>query len=263
MSFGFHLSKENAIEHMRSYSKEGFKCFQCFVSSPMKGEPYKFTELEREIAAELTTHGIHIYVHASYITYPWNSKSFSIHQIKNEMLLASSISARGYVIHLPQYEKLLTYDCKSVNDKCLVIMDNIRKYIPEGLKVLFEIQASSSNTNERLDVVVPVLKDKGFGLVVDTAHCWSSGIDVSTIDKFKFWFQPNIEEITEMVHFNDSEIKLAGRKDVHAIPGHGKIWSTMGEYIPIIKYLRSLNIDVIFEAVPLDEELQKILNALE
>jgi endonuclease IV len=228
---GIHVNHKKIPEAI----KLGYKSLQIFIAGPQSYRLIKISDEEIDYLSNLSRQGIRIYVHSSYVTYIWKDSKLAMAQIGKEIDIAEKIGAKGYVLHLPKWENV-SIDSDLFND----IMSRLSKL------VLLETPANTYNTEEIMKKLVSLCKRYDLKICVDTAHLWSSNIDVSTYSKFKTWFD-KYSNIVGLVHFNDSLVNLGSRIDRHAIVGKGKIWECTHEYEKIIEYIQTLGIDVIYE----------------
>jgi hypothetical protein len=91
---------------------------------------------------------------------------------------------------------------------------------PQKLAALFR---------EIRSAVDPELDD--FGLCVDTAHLWTSGVDLRTYEAAEAWLA-GLEAVANVIppdriifHLNDSARPLGVGPDMHAGLGLGKMWA--------------------------------------
>ena len=92
------------------------------------------------------------------------------------------------------------------------------------------------------------------GICIDTAHIFSSGYDISTLDGIKFY----LDEFNKLIgwqhiimfHINDNKFKCNSKKDFHKGIGQGEIFNT-SEGIKALKYIKTFcikhNIPMILE----------------
>lgn len=215
--------------------KEGFKCFQIFVGGPQSYKLIKFPDSEVKELVKLSDQGVRIYVHSSYVTYIWKDSRIAMLQIEREIKLSEKIHAKGYVLHLPKWETI-PVDSKQ--------FENILSRLPK--LVLLETPANTVNSPAVMKKLRSLCKKYHLKWTIDTAHLWSSGVDISTYSKFKKWFDQYVD-IIGLVHFNDSKMKLGSQIDRHEIVGHGLIWKGNKEYKKILDYILDQGIDAIYE----------------
>ncbi len=232
---GFHLSTSNIQAAIAESEKQGDKCAQIFVAGPFSYKMIKFS-VEDEQAIKQTQ--MTLYVHSSYVTFPWKNNLISYIQIKREMEKSAELGAKAYILHLPKTPQNIGIVLKKLK--------RISDQINTEMKLAFEIVASADNSVEALLPIAKQLDQLGFKLCVDTAHLWGSGVDVSNNDTFKQWLE-NFDNI-EVCHLNDSKVDLGSKLDRHAPVGEGKIWKDRKtEYNKTKHLLTELGIDMIHE----------------
>lgn len=98
-----------------------------------------------------------------------------------------------------------------------------------------------------------------YGLCIDTAHIWASGVDISSLEKASAWLA-ELEKVHSIIpphaivfHLNDNKHPLGSGKDHHAPVFHGEVW---GQYIDnreksglvaFLDYARRYNVPTILE----------------
>lgn len=238
---GLHVNR-NKWNTLPKLIDQGFNCFQIFTAGPMNSKLAKLKPEELELLHEISKKA-HIYVHASYVSYPWKGTKFSINQIKKEMVNALKVTDR-YVIHLPKYEEIENDPVKFEQ-----ILNKLAKMaISKKIKLCLEIQASSENSVERVNNILRLIKKAKCFLCIDTAHVWSSGIDISTTKLFKSWYNKlkNKNKIL-LFHFNNSSENCGSTRDVHAAPKSGKMWRKDDDLEKMRKFLLNTGKDIVIE----------------
>lgn len=237
---GIHVDKKK-WNTLPKLIQEGFTAFQIFTAGPMNSKLTKLTSEEIELFSEISKKA-HIYVHSSYVTFPWNGKKFAIMQIKKEMDNALQITNK-YVIHLPKYEEIERDPAKFVE----ILTELSKIAIEEGVELILELQAYSENSVERVNKLLTLIKKAKCWLCIDTAHVWSSGIDISTASLFKAWYNKlrNKNRIL-LFHFNNSSVKCGSHVDKHAAPDSGIMWKGK-ELGKMKKFLIKTKKDIIIE----------------
>ena len=95
------------------------------------------------------------------------------------------------------------------------------------------------------------VKDVGIntGVVIDTAHIYGSGCNISNLHEMKEFFEKLIEYIPAkdiLIHLNDAQHSLGSGKDIHASLTEGNIFkSEKGrESLKwLISFIKKYNID--------------------
>jgi deoxyribonuclease-4 len=208
-------------------------CAQIYAIGPKDAKENLSEDDKINIKKIVEETGIKIYIHVSYLSNPWGTKSaFGRHLLKRELDIASDIGAKGIVMHLSKTSA-----------------DLIAQYIvtiPTTVKIFLEIESykASTNTyetpNKLKNLFNKIIKldetaSTRIGLCIDTAHVWSAGVDISTRQKMTDWLdeidQINVEKI---VHLNDQVYDFGSGRDKHAPLTFGTIWSKYNHETGII-----------------------------
>lgn len=173
---------------------------------------------------------IGLVVHSSYLsTGIWNMLSKPIKKqntykwhIKSQAEACSKLDADGLVIHLPNNDK---EDIASVLKHLEHELGNIT--------ILLEIENNNKYSDPlQLKELCLYLSDniKSKWLIcIDTAHIWSSQINIASKKDMKKWFDEfAYPQFIGLIHFNGSSEKFGSKKDKHAIPlaSEDKIWGS-------------------------------------
>jgi len=198
---------------------------------------------------------MNIFVHNAYISNSWNDKlKQSLHFIHKQLEICEHIKAKGFVVHLPK------------NNMELVIRVLKLLYDPKlSTKIYLEIPATKPVDSifekpETLNELFNSIKHdidsnlKHFGLCIDTAHLWSSGVDISSYNNAKKWlYNLKINPKNIFIHLNDNVKKLGHAPDIHATLLQGEIWKNYKNDIKnsglyaFLEYIHIHNIPFIFE----------------
>lgn len=140
--------------------------------------------------------------------------------VKDQLLACKAIGGDGLVIHISR---------RSVDHilETMKVLEPMLKNI--GIPIWLEMISSKAHpeltyeTPEKLNRLVRTLKEidpKTWGLCVDTAHVYGSGVDVSTKKQQDNWFGKLTKEATKKIklfHLNGTESALNSGTDKHAI----------------------------------------------
>jgi endonuclease IV len=248
-------AKQNAADY-------GFKTntFQIFVSNPKKlkmivndvesAHIKKFTKNNRVIA------------HSSFAAYPWKGNFYPAKFIRMELQQCMKAGVTGLVVHLgkPGIEEVMKYismlKLRGKKKPPLIYLetpalkpDNSHYVAPADLGALYK----------RIQKIDPGLNY--FGLCVDTAHLWSSGIDIQSYEDSANWLESLMEHIPIfkkhpgklLIHLNDSLVGLSSGVDQHAPLGKGEIWKKYEDHFKesgfcaFIDFALERNISIILE----------------
>lgn len=159
-------------------------------------------------------------VHGSYVDYPWGGNKIAVYNIKRELRICDEIGAIGLIVHIPS-------NAKSINN----IIDQLLDNKPPNVKLILEVNARGGWSTKEINEVLRVIRKKSLknqvSLCLDTAHLWSAGIDLTTVENVKAWTDKLIDKkLIGLIHLNDNRNPLGGKKDIHdsLIPGVGAIW---------------------------------------
>ena len=209
----------------------GLNSAQIFVSNPRTSLPAKINY----DALQQACSDIDLSVHSPYASVGiWKvnndnkttpSSKQKIGMFKNQMELTQKAGAWCLVLHIT---KLLPEN--------VVETMNIIKPIAKqtGVKIGLEMVANKADrektyeTPEKIDNLIMLLGQKTYyGIVVDTSHIHGAGIDCSSYESMKNWFDRlTYKKRIVMFHLNGSYAERGSGKDKHAIPfsAEDKIW---------------------------------------
>jgi endonuclease IV len=249
MHLGFHVSKHQNMngaqkhrgmvealhEDMELLRNWGFqrKCAQIFVSGPQNFRETLDAAEKDKLRDYVIREDVTLVIHGSYVDNPWNRSAGSIHNIKQEMRIASRVHAAGVIIHLgasASSDANLSYVLRELSNLSADVKDAVTLWLeihaarpsestyetPEKIKRLFE-RIGAIDTN-----------DLRIGLCVDTAHLFSCGMALDTYRSAEDWLS-QLPNIPLMIHLNDSASILASGRDIHQELCKGNLW---GSYDP-------------------------------
>lgn len=276
--FGFHIGKGVAFEKSQAktgaYSQsvpaavkyvaeQGFdmKATQVFVAGP---QSYNMVmdPLDAQLLGKYSDEsGVDIIVHGSYYDLPWSNKPVTAHAgiklIKREIATCKLCHAKGLNIHFPsatnsaivQGLKLFADDLKENGVPVCKIYMEVEARKPSPLTFEAPIRLASLVRDIRmckeLDGVV--------GLTLDTAHIWSSEMDISSASKAKDYvdsLRRNIGEFPYIIHLNDNANPFGVHRDVHAPLETGCIWANHKKdpgWLEFVKFADEMKGHVILE----------------
>ncbi|HVE12230.1 MAG TPA: TIM barrel protein, partial [Elusimicrobiota bacterium] len=183
----------------------------------------------KELREYVGRSGLRVVAHSVYCGNPWTDPT-AAEFVQREAEACQAAGICGLVVHLPKrpasavlarLPRLLSRDAPDVVlylETPSVTPRETYYETPAKLGALFQ-QARALDPGRRV------------GLCADTAHLWTSGIDLRTRAAAEGWFRglethaPAIPHV--MIHCNDSARELGRGPDMHAALGQGKIW---GEY---------------------------------
>lgn len=167
-----------------------------------------------------------VYVHATYISSPWNGNPTTISHIEDQLKTCSKIRAEGLVIHLRK-------------DKIENIMRYLRILLPKshGQKIILEAPAMKSNpqtyeSSSKLNILISNIRQIAspdqIGICIDTSHITSGGVDFSSHDLVeKYFSELEYPEYISLIHLNGTIYPLGSGCDCHQVPFSREdiIWS--------------------------------------
>jgi ubiquinone/menaquinone biosynthesis C-methylase UbiE len=191
--------------------------------------------MDKESAAQLRAYiaaeNIVVVAHSAYVAPLFGGDPDAARYVREEIAVCAAAGISGLVVHLPKAP-----------------IEAVVKYIPRILcpessrvRVFLETPAVTPpdtyyETPEKLIALFEALHkidpDRTlFGLCVDTAHIWTSGVDISGWAATQEWLDrlaPLTEQrISLIFHLNDSRRECGTGPDSHAGLMAGQIW---GEY---------------------------------
>jgi endonuclease IV len=247
MSLGAHISRYHApgerpsiAAHIEWARREAeleagvrLSAAAIFVGGP-KGRQITLHESEGlELRGYIARTGTRVVAHSSYSAVPWRGDPDAARFIREEAGVCQAAGIEGLVVHLPKAPaaQVLRYAGSLLNPEA----PSVRLYFetpavspretyyetPEKLAALFR------GLRERLD---PPLSS--FGLCVDSAHLWTSNVDLQSYAAASDWLT-RLEAAADaiphdrvMVHLNDSVRPRGVGPDAHAPLARGKIWES-------------------------------------
>jgi len=232
LRLGYHINKtESTFEKsindgLKIGTKHGFdiKYLQIYVVGP--NDSFEIlNDKDKEYFKELSN-TFTIIVHASHLDHILGHRNyFTIMNIKKELKICKEIGAYGLIIHLPDKKPKDIVEVLDIivsdKEECDIYfeMDNYHskskyKYTDiSNLKKIFKI-ISTRNYSDKI------------GLVIDTSHIWTSGIDIQSYDSANNWISRfkklNIKKI--ILHLNDQKWEFGSGSDEHISITYGTMW---------------------------------------
>lgn len=276
MILGIHVSRENKLTKKKRTLPEailldtkslGINAVQIFVANPHTGVPGDFSaDITRDITH--ATRDIDLSVHSAYVDVSvWRINETNcatakmqniLVRVKKELEICNKIKANCFVLHITKIEA-------HVVSHALTYLLPLAKQF--NVKIGLEMVASRADplktyeTPEKLDSLIDkIIAEHGadarehFGIVVDTAHIWSAGVNVRDAAVMTDWLN-RMRHASSIIlfHLNGSLREMGCGRDAHAIPfcEQDKIWHDMpiketGAYV-IIKFAIKNKIPMICE----------------
>lgn len=229
---GVHTSiKDNILNSIEEARVLQCETFQIFLHSPRVWQIPEFEEeLINEFKKQRQENGLNPFVvHASYLINLISSNPKTINSsrylLKREVLMADSLGADYYVIHLKDNKDM---EKKEIFAKTLEGFNKIGKL--EKCKILIENTAKSKITAQIPDLVETfknVQTENVGGLCIDTCHLFAAGYDISTEEGISAFIKDfeNFGDFSliKLIHLNDSKAPAGSGIDRHEHIGKGRI----------------------------------------
>jgi deoxyribonuclease-4 len=272
LKIGCHISITPSILDGIKYGESiGANAFQIFMGSnrsaslktKTKFEPNETNEIQDYISRNNLTLIIHSIYLLNFCKYPPSSGriKYQHDNIQYDLKYGKMIGAKCVVLHIG-FKNDLTEDEALQN--LILNINHIVKHMPDGITLALETSACRGSemgcTLEQLSTIWEGIKhsninsEKKVGFVIDTAHIFSSGYDISRqsgINNYLKQFDNMIGLNNICVfHINDSKYKLGAKRDEHIGIGYGNIFNT-NEGLKSLKTIKQLcikkNIPMILE----------------
>lgn len=205
------------------------RAFQVFVANPRSLAITLRPEEAAELRAFLEENPrLAVVAHGTYLDAPWGGSPYVAKFIRAELALCARAGISGLVIHLGKTPPatvvrrlpplgggpgpLLYLETPAVKP------ENARYETPEKLAALFRAIRAGHGAPARV------------GLCIDTAHLWSSGVDLRSYEAAAAWIR-RLEAAADaippgriLLHLNDNFNARGGGRDRHAPLFRGAIW---------------------------------------
>lgn len=242
--FGIHASLRNGLQGaIEQALNANSQAMQIFTKSPRVWNSKYYTDEEiNSFKQSFMESGLFpLIVHTFYLQNLATSneelyeKSFNA--FKKDILLANKIGAKYYIIHPGSYS-----ENSNINEGIKRISDSINKiYENNDIKTVLLLENLAgggrkigSNFEELAKIIDQVKKRSKAAICFDTAHAFGAGYDISNKNKIKSILKDfdniiGLEKL-KVIHFNDSKMPLASKKDRHEHLGIGYIGEKGLEY---------------------------------
>lgn len=255
LKLGFHVSKteKNLLESLKSAQDKMSKFrdvesyFQVFVAGPRSFGVHKYSDEELSgIYSFIHKEDIHIIAHGTYLDRPFTGEHASIKSIHDQHAILKKMCGNrglGPVIHMSKMSREHGYN-----------------KVSEVSEIIFETDASRdiSSVQDLLNELRDV--PSGHKVIIDTAHIFESGIDISDV-KILGDLLKRLPEKVIGFHLNDSKTPLSSGHDMHAPLGHGHIFRKSPKALKLLmSFCRKNGLFAIIET-PI-EDVNKSLNEL-
>ena len=262
LHIGCHISITPSILDGIKYGESiGANAFQIFMGNNRSASLKTKTKLEpeecREIKEYVSRNNLKLVIHSIYLlnfcSYPpYNGRiKYQHDNIQYDLKYGALIGAKCVVLHIG-FRTDLTEDEAIKN--LIANINHICKYIPDGIMLSLETSACKGSemgcTLEQLETIWKDIRHnnrnknhKKVGFVIDTAHLFSSGYDISNIQGISDYLK-KFDKLIGLnnvcaFHINDAKYKLGAHKDEHMGIGSGTIFNTP-EGMKSLKYIKTL-----------------------
>ncbi len=235
MRLGAHVSSRAPFGETIDRAKElGCETMQIFLNLPQRWAPVSIPddEIKKFIEANKEAKIDPIIIHSIYLINLASSNPFfyesSIRSLIDDMKKAKQIGASGVNFHVGSTKGK---DFSDVLNKVVLACRNILSAVPDGPDLVLENSAGAGNIiggkfNE-LGQIIKATKSDRVKICLDTAHAFSSGYNVATLEGLdetieEFEKEIGIDQLA-CLHLNDSMVPWGSNKDRHANIGEGYI----------------------------------------
>jgi len=251
MKLGFHNSIEGGLHRAVEEAVQlGTECLQIFLHSPRSWSLKPVSEYDKELFKEkVTRYSIcPVFAHASYLINLASSEKklwhASVNLLIRELKMAEELGIKGVVVHPGRTKGAPAKEAKKR------VKEALQKISSEiGLQQLI-IENTAGQHGELGSSIEELLEiTQGFerqllGVCLDTAHAFSSGIDITEESVLKTIIN-SIDIPIVVVHLNDSKVSFGSRIDRHEHIGKGHIG--VEGFKSILKVLKETSLPLIME----------------
>jgi len=242
--FGIHASLRNGLNNaIEQALASGCEAMQMFTKSPRIWNSAVYSQKDISSfqyalkASKLSPLIVHTFYLQNLATSNEELYKKSFIAFEKDLALASKIGAKYYVIHPGSYSENASLEdgieriAKSINAiyskhdiKTTVLLENLAG---EGRKI-------GSNFTELAQIIAKIGNKSKIAVCFDTAHAFGAGYDLSNPKKIDLLLKDfdNVIGLDKLkvIHFNDSKMPLASKKDRHEHLGDGMIGAKGLEY---------------------------------
>lgn len=239
VKLGAHVSIAGALSNapVRAHSL-GCEGFQIFNTSPRNWHQMKISDFEKERFRTQTNElGVGpAFVHTIYLINLASSTpqfwELSIQALVDAILTGREIGAQAVVTHVgsPKDEGFKV-GLERAHEALRRVCATLDRYDPDGARLCLEFSAGTGShigkTFEELQTLLEPFEKYNFGVTLDTAHMFTSGVELRTsaaLDELVVTIEKTIGfERVEFIHLNDSKAPLGSGVDRHEDIGEGEI----------------------------------------
>ena len=248
LKIGCHISITPSILDGIKYGESiGANAFQIFMGSNRSASLKTKTKFEpnetNDIKTYLSRNNLTLIIHSIYLLNfckypPTNGRiKYQHDNIQYDLKQGTLIGAKCVVLHIG-FKNDLTEE-EALHNLILNIT-HIIKHMPDGITLGLETSACRGSemgcTLEQLSTIWEGIKhnnrqgQKKVGFVIDTAHLFSSGYDISTLAGITDYLKQfdNVIGLNNicLFHINDAKYKLGAKRDEHVGIGSGTLFNT-------------------------------------
>lgn len=254
----------NGLKYMKSIGATAVQIFTGSNQSASLASKQQLTlEDKKEIKSYVKAKELYLAIHAIYLlnlcSFPPTSNriQYALKNLIYDLETGEEIGAKTVVVHIGYKKELTTeeaYDNMAENIIAVLLKTNdtapsvslsletpagqgtqIATTLPELSKLVNLCTAKIKLLKEKGEITASTarLTDKRLTICIDTAHIFSAGTDIRTMNNFKEYFNNIKKEFGKriaIVHLNDSKQPLNSRKDQHEGIGDGKIFGNPESY---------------------------------
>jgi len=239
IKLGAHVSIAGALSNapVRAHAL-GCEGFQIFNTSPRNWHQIKISDREkRQFKEAVKNLGVGpAFIHTIYLINLASSTpqfwELSIQALVDALLTGREIGAQAVVTHVgsPKDEGFKV-GLERVHEALRRLCATLDRYDPNGTRLCLEFSAGTGNhigkTFEELTTILDPFEKYDFGVTLDTAHMFTSGVELRTktaLDELVVTIEKTIGfERIGFIHLNDSKAPFGSGVDRHEDIGKGEI----------------------------------------
>ena len=235
MRFGIHVPRQANLPATARYAADiGCETIQLFSGNPMSWSTGRLTSRERDgFILEIERAGIGpVVLHTPYVinlaTPDKELWANSLRGLAAAMVRAHELAAGPVIVHCGNH---LGAGTDAGSERAVQMLERALDQTPPESTVALENGAGKGtqiglSVDELTRLVAPFPRDR-VGIVLDTAHLWGFGFDLSSksaLDKLVADLEsgPGLDRVWA-IHGNDSSADLASRQDRHALWTEGRM----------------------------------------
>jgi apurinic endonuclease APN1 len=266
MLVGYHISKTNLDQSIKTAIEDKATAIQLFISSPKIWQVSNLKKEEIEIIKTYQKLNNYVVIHGKYLYNFCRTNEAQSNALIRELEEANKISC-NVIIHQGKNVK----DLSLTNEEAVIAyVNNIKKILDSTIKLENKpkiILENSAHQGNEIGYSIIELANiwnmfdnnykKRLGICIDLCHIFVAGeCDIRSIDSIKKFFKDfkkliGLENLT-VIHFNDSSIKYNGHNDHHqdltvGYISNSKLGGSLEGFKFFIKKAKKLNIPLILE----------------